>query len=176
MKNRSRTGAWTAGAVALLVLTPNVAQARKVWDPGDAIKFEMSGGTDWLPPSNAGDNGLQTTTFSVANDSGGNPIYTDSDHWIDDDESLPQDEKEGKTSDALPSSDIDFSPDNDGPNGIKQDESGGWTFVYTAAEEGGSYPVKFTGTDRSQTVPDGESGNRRDPDNTDNWWDDELGD
>jgi hypothetical protein len=149
----------TGGAfLGLAVSVPQSAQAAKQWDPYMAISFTVSGTDDPIAPSNVGANGLQISDYSVTN-------YDDVDHWIDPDESQPN--NEGYPDEQLPYSDIDTYTDAPSPGGIS---GSGPDYTYTAPGSGGTYTIGFTGTDRDQVIGPGESGNRNDPDNTDNWW------
>jgi hypothetical protein len=177
--------AWSAG----LALLTTSAHAAKQWDPYSAINFTVSGSDDEMAPSGEGDNGLQTRGFDVTQ-------YDDTDHWIDPNESTPN--NQGYPNESLPFGDINYRSDadayfsNNDPlsslgwadyralqfNGSAYDTVGakvsgnqGDDFTFCAPDEGGDFALYFTGTDADQVIGPGESGNRNDPDNTDNWWD-----
>ena len=141
-----------------LVMVSGAVHAAKQWDPNTAITFTVSGTSDAIAPTNVGDNGVQSDTYQVT-------AFNDTDHWIDPDESAPN--NEGYPSGNLPYTDIDLYTDAPFPGGLS---GNGPTYTYTAPSAGGTYTVGFTGTDRDQSIGSGESGNRNDPDNTDNWW------
>lgn len=142
---------------AVLASSAVAAHAAKQWDPYTAITFTVSGVDDPLAPSNVGANGVQTHSYTITS-------YDDVDHWIDPNESAPN--NEGHPDVKPPPSDIDYSTDS--PATLTFD--GASTFTFTSPSTGGDYDIYFTGTDRDQVIGSGESGSRRDPDNTDNWW------
>jgi hypothetical protein len=149
--------------IALAALTVPAARAAKQWDTYTAITFTVTGSADPLAPSNVGANGTQTHTYMITD-------YDDVDHWIDPDESAPN--NQGHPDEQLPGSDIDYSTDS--PATLTFD--GTSQFVFTAPAQAGDYDIYITGTDRDQVIPPGETGNRNDSDDTDNWWNLPTGD
>ncbi len=159
-----------------LALAGGTANAAKQWDPYTGITFSVTGLDDAMAPSNEGDNGLQQDTYQIIS-------YGDVDHWIDPDESAPN--NEGYPAENLPFYDITYSTDAaPAPTGVASclmfngDTSHNMDtstnadyFIFTAPDQDGVFTMKFTGTDQSQVIGPGETGSRRDPDNTDNWWD-----
>lgn len=154
---------------ALVCCCVKPVQAAKVWDPYTAIEFVVSGDDDPLPPSYFEDNGPVTTDFTADK-------FHDVDHWIDPDESVPN--NEGYPSEDLPYSDIEYTTDAAPPGGLVADVdangnlTGTFTFTMTGVNGNDTCSILFTGNDNSQTIAQGESGTRNDPDNLDNWWDD----
>ncbi len=174
--------------VAVAMSLSGSARAAKQWDPYTAISFTVNGSDAEMAPSAEGDNGLQTTGFDVV-------TYSDTDHWIDPNESAPN--NEGYPSENLPFGDIDYASSADfwftssplvadGWQNSKSLVFNGWSqdttsarisgniqddFTFASPDLAGAYTLQFTGTDRNQTIPAGDSGNRNDPNNTDNWWD-----